>query len=136
MLLLALTLLLLGCKDPFDFEPHDPSLPNPPGPPILVYPEDGKKFKYDTPYPRDVTLKWNAVPGAEFYQVEIYRDSVLTEPNLYVPLINYVYAAQVTVSFRTYGFYYWRVRADSPRRWNALTDWSGVWVFALPNPTD
>jgi len=134
--LLMLLGLLLGCKDPFSYQPHDPTLPDPPAPPAPLAPENGKHFKYDTPYPRDVTLQWTAVSGAEFYQVEVYTDSVLVESNLYVPLIDRVYSTGTTVSFRYHGQFFWRVRADNDRRWNAFTDWSELWNFWLPNPVD
>lgn len=136
MLLPVLALVLsLGCKSPFDYEHRDPTLPAPPGPPVLQTPADGENTR-NYAYPQDVGLGWSPVPGAEFYQVEVYRDSVLTEANLALPLLDRVYGPGVEVRLHRYGFYWWRARADSPRRWNAPTDWSRVFLFILPNPAD
>ena len=131
----VLFLLLLGCKDPFDYEHRDPNLPDPPAAPTQTYPPDGKEFKRYG-YPQPDTMRWNPVPGAEFYQVEVFTDSVLIEDNLYFPMIDRVHALETAATFYGWGFYYWRVRGDSPRRWNAPTDWSPVRMFLLPNPTD
>lgn len=128
-------LLLAVCKSPFDYEHRDPNLPPPPAPPLLLVPADGENTR-NYAYPQDVTLGWSGVAGAEFYQVEVYRDSVLIERNLALPMLDRVYGPGAEVRLGRHGFYWWRVRADNPRRWNAATDWSPVRFFILPNPAD
>jgi hypothetical protein len=132
--LLVIVLVLLGCKDPYSFEPHDPDLPDPPGAPTLSYPENGRNTK-DYGYPQDVALGWNPVSRAEFYQIEVFTDSVLVEANLYTT-VDRANGTEHVLSCRSYGFYYWRVRADSPHRWNRASDWSAVRFFVCPNPAD
>jgi hypothetical protein len=135
VLVSGLLLLVLACKSPFDYEHRDPNLPAPPGPPALITPADGENTR-NYAYPQDVTLGWSAVAGAEFYQVEVYRDSVLTEANLALPRLERVDGPGTAVRLGRHGFYWWRVRADNARRWNAPTDWSAVRHFILPNPAD
>ena len=131
--LFALVAILLGCRDPFDYQHHDPGNPDPPGAPILVSPKDGANMGYEG-FPRDVAFEWNPVAGASFFQLEVYTDSVPVAQNLHT-FRDQIAALGVTVTFPRYGFYYWRVRAASPRRWNNYTDWSGLRWFVIPNPT-
>lgn len=131
----CLLLLLLACKDPFDYEHRDPNLPAPPGPPVPTTPVDSTNTR-NYAYPQDVTLGWTPVAGAEFYQVEVYRDSVFIEQNLALPLLDRVSGPGTDIRLGRYGYYWWRVRADNARRWKAPTDWSVVFVFLLPNPAD
>ena len=125
--------MLIACKSPHEYEHRDPNLPPPPEPPRLITPSDGENTR-NYAYPQDVTLGWTAVPGAEYYQVEVYDDSVLTESNLALPMLNRVELTVTTVQLNKWGFYWWRVRADSPRRWNAPTDWTELNYFILPHP--
>lgn len=130
-LALILLLALLACTDPYSFEPGDPTKPDPPAPPGLVYPVSGW-VSDDYAYPQDVSFAWQQVPGAQFYQIEVYRDSLLRSE--YLRYSNQR-VAQPTLSapFSGCGLYYWRVRAAS-KNWNNYTDWSSPFRFSLPNP--
>ncbi len=125
---LAMLLLVLACKDPYDFEPGDPSKPNPPAAPALRSPADG----YNTEtyvYPQDVELIWYPVERAEFYQVRVYRDSLLQH---LVAANDRARSVSVVFSL-SFGQYFWHVRAAS-RQWNDYTDWSVTWRFIVPSP--
>jgi hypothetical protein len=131
----ALPLLLaalLACKDPYDFEPGDPTKPDPPGPPVQVSPADGENT-WNYGYPQDVTFSWRGVAGAMFYQLEAYSDSMASQQTLVASNMR-VNGTNVTLTFQRWGFYYWRVRAAS-RSWNDYTDWSRLSQFILPNPS-
>jgi hypothetical protein len=132
-LVACLVLALLACTDPFSFEPGDPTKPNPPTPPQLVAPGDSwTSDKYS--YPQDVDFGWQQVSGAQFYQIEVYRDSLLRSQ--YLSYSNgRVTQTSVTASLPYCGLYFWRVRAAS-RNWNDYTDWSSPFRFVLPNPAD
>uniref|UniRef100_A0A7C4GGF2 Fibronectin type III domain-containing protein n=1 Tax=candidate division WOR-3 bacterium TaxID=2052148 RepID=A0A7C4GGF2_UNCW3 len=132
MRLLLFWLLLAGCQDPFGFEPGDPTKPDPPGPPVLKWPENGEMI-VNYAYPQDVVLEWFAVKGAGFYQVEVYNDSVPGPGSLHVRRPD-VAGSSVGVRFTRWGFYYWRVRAAS-RSWNNYTAWSELRRFLLPDPS-
>jgi hypothetical protein len=122
----------LACRDPYDFEPNDPTKPDPPDPPELVQPGDGwLSDSYE--YPQSVTFGWYALPGTLFYQMEVYRDSVVN-PSARVYNNTRVTLNSVSVGFG-WGVYVWRVRAAS-RNWNDYTDWSAPFRFTLPNPAD
>jgi hypothetical protein len=124
-------LCLLACKDPNSFQPFDPSMPDPPAPPGLVYPVNGW-VSDNWGYPQDVDFSWQRLPEAQFYQIEVYKDSLL--PSGHLTYSNQrVTSIALTASFDHYGRYYWRVRAAS-RNWNNYTDWSEPFWFGLPNP--
>jgi len=126
-------LMSSGCKDPFSFQPDDPSKPNPPAAPILVHPADGE-FIPNYAYPQNVEFEWQRVSGATSYQYECYSDPGLNPATLIYS--NYrVTGTKISVRFSRYGEYYWRVRSASPN-WNNYTDWSRVFSFTLPNPAD
>jgi hypothetical protein len=127
----CLVLVILACTDPFSFEPGDPTKPNPPSSPELIQPGNGW-MSDDYIYPQNVTLGWQKVPGAQFYQVEAYRDSLLRSQYL-VHANQRVAQPPLTVPFSGFGLYYWRVRAAS-RNWNNYTNWSAPFRFSLPNP--
>jgi len=129
---LLTSLVILSCKDPYGYEPFDPTKPDPPAAPILQEPTNGKQLD-NYAYPQNVTLKWKSVAGTRYYQIEVYSDSVLTPENLQQPLISDIYSTQRAVTFYDHGDYYWRVRAYSPN-WNWYTGWSQVWQFWLPDP--
>ncbi len=129
--LIASTLALLACTDPFSFEPGDPTKPDPPAPPQLTAPADGWRSG-DYGYPQSVTFSWQPLSGPVFYQFEAYDDSALVPDNL-VYENKRVGSNTLAVSFYRYGRYYWRVRAAS-REWNDYTDWSEPFRFLLPNP--
>jgi len=130
-LITCLILLALACTNPYDFEPGDPTKADPPPPPELLQPQNGWQSDLYL-YPQQVNLGWQALPGALFYQIEVYRDSLLRTQYL-------VYANQRatqpsgSAAFSTHGWYFWRVRAAS-RNWNDYTDWSQPFRFGLPNP--
>jgi len=130
-LVACLVLAVLACKDPNSFQPFDPTKPDPPGPPVLTYPSNGwTSDKYA--YPQDVNLGWQQVSGAQFFQIEVYRDSLLRSQ--YLEYSNQrVFQTSLTVPISTYGLHYWRVRAAS-RNWNNYTNWSSTFEFQLPNP--
>ncbi len=131
-LVACLVLAVLACTDPYDFEPGDPTKPNPPAPPQLVHPEDGWQGEFR--YPQDVSFGWQQTSGAQFYQIEVYRDSLLRSQYLFYSNTRVTQTA-VTASLPYYGLYFWRVRAAS-RNWNDYTDWSSPFRFVLPNPAD
>ena len=131
VLIFGLLLALLACKNPYDFEPGDPTKPDPPAPPELVSPPDS--WQSDSYiYPQEVSFIFRAIPGAGFYQFEIYLDSLLRSQYLYSSNSRLTQTS-VTMSFPYYGLYFWRVRAAS-RNWNDYTDWSRPFRFGLPNP--
>jgi hypothetical protein len=122
-------LLVLACKDPYDFQPGDPSKPDPPAAPVLSSPPD--RYKGDNcSYPQNVEFQWRAVSGATFYQIEVFDDSTLKRLRASDDRVK---GASVTLSFGGYGDYFWHVRAASPA-WNNYTSWSVPFRFALPNP--
>lgn len=124
-------LCLLSCRDPNSYQPFDPSMPDPPAPPALVLPTNGW-VSGDFAYPQAVDFTWQGVAGAQFYQIEVYRDSLLRSQYLMYSNPR-VYQTSATDTLPYYGLYFWRVRASS-RNWNNYTDWSSVSRFALPNP--
>ena len=128
---LCLALALFACTDPFDFEPGDPTKPDPPAPPELILPSNNWQSDLYQ-YPQDVGLVWEALPGALFYQVEVYRDSLLRSQYLLYSNTR-ITQPSVTPSFSNHGWHYWRVRAAS-REWNNYTNWSEPFRFSLPNP--
>lgn len=130
---LVLVLLLLACKDPQGFEPDEREKLDPPPAPALTHPAD-RELIMNYAYPQDQVLRWEPVPGALSYEVELYYDSSLSLKRLYAALDD-VPGSQSVVSFRSHGTYFWRVRAESPN-WKWYTDWSLVWRFTLPDPTD
>ena len=131
LLTASLLLVLLACRDPFSFEPGDPTKPDPPAPPQLVAPADSWRSD-DYGYPQDVAFAWQAIPGTAFYQLEAYIDWTI-DPQHLVFADQRVTSTALTASFSRYGRYYWRVRAAS-RSWNNYTDWSPPFRFMLPNP--
>jgi hypothetical protein len=124
-------LCLLACRDPNSYQPFDPTNPDPPGPPVLVYPTNGW-VSDDFAYPQDVDFSWQDVAGAQFYQIEVYRDSLLRSQYLMYSNSRTTQTS-LTATLPYYGLYFWRVRAAS-RSWNDYTDWSSPFYFALPNP--
>ena len=128
---LCLALAVFACTDPYGFEPGDPTRPDPPAPPELILPSDNWQSDLYQ-YPQDVLLVWKALPAALFYQVEVYRDSLLRSQHLVYSNAR-VTQASVTASFSSHGLYYWRVRAAS-REWNNYTAWPEPFRFGLPNP--
>jgi hypothetical protein len=124
-------LWLLACRDPNSYQPFDPTKPNPPAPPVLSYPVNGW-VSDGYGYPQDVNFGWQRLAGAQFYQIEVYRDSLLRSQYL-VYAADRVTLTAVTDSIPNWGMYYWHVRAAS-RYWNNYTDWSDPFHFALPNP--
>jgi hypothetical protein len=130
MFVACVLLAVIACRDPHDFEPGDPTKPDPPAPPQLVSPANGWASESFS-YPQDVSFGWQQLSGA-FYQIEVYRDSLLRSQYL-------VYAADrvtqpgITGRLSSYGTYFWRVRAAN-RNWNDYTHWSDPFRFSLPNP--
>ena len=66
------------------------------------------------------------------YQVEVYLESLPEPVHLYT-VVDEIVGPSTTVTFMTYDWYYWRVRAVSSN-WNWYTDWSELNSFLLPNP--
>jgi hypothetical protein len=130
-LVACLVLAVIACKDPNSFQPFDPTKPDPPAAPQPTTPADGwMSDKYA--YPQDVGLGWQQVSGAQFYQIEVYRDSLLRSQYL-VYANERVTQPALTASISNWGLYYWHVRAAS-RSWNNYTVWSDSFRFSLPNP--
>lgn len=121
-------LSLLSCRDPNSYQPFDPTKPDPPAPPVLAHPSNGW-MSDDYAYPQNVSFAWQAVPGAQFYEMQYHTDSLfpIANPGLHV------YQTSVVVSVQGHGRYYWRVRAAGSN-WNNYTDWSLPFRFTLPNP--
>jgi len=128
-LLSVVLLSLLACRDPNSYQPVDPTKPDPPAPPVLDYPVDGWQ-SYDYAYPQNVNFGWQAVPGAQFYQIEVSLDSLSGSMIYSNPR---VYQTAADDSIQSCGLFYWHVRAASTR-WNDYTDWSDPFWFSLPNP--
>ena len=122
-------LCLLACRNPNSYQPFDPTMPDPPGPPVLVQPVNGWKSG-DYAYPQDVKLGWQRVTGAQFYEIQFSWDSLFQSA---ADTTRKVYLESLTVSMQSYGRYYWRVRAAS-HYWNNYTDWSLPFHFELANP--
>lgn len=119
---------LLACRDPNSYQPFDPTMPDPPASPVLSYPVNG--WVSDSyAYPQNVSFGWQAVPGAQFYELHIQTDSLFPGSRAG----QRVYQTSLVYSLQTFGLYYWRVRAAS-HYWNDYTDWSSPFRFALPNP--
>ncbi len=131
--LILMALFISGCKDPFGFQPGDPTKPDPPPAPVLIRPTDGE-FIPNYTYPQDVEFEWQQIKGANSYQYECYNDSAL-KPQSLVHSNPRITANKTSVRFSHYGIYYWRVRAASPN-WNNYTPWSIPFKFLLPNPAD
>jgi hypothetical protein len=119
---------LLACRDPNSYQPFDPTNPDPPAPPVLAYPADGW-MSDDYAYPQNVSFAWQAVPGAQFYEMQVNDDSLFPGTRPFWR----VYQTSVVYSFQTFGVRYWRVRAVSSN-WNNYTNWSAPFHFSLPNP--
>jgi len=128
---LCLALAVFACTDPYDLEPGDPTKPDPPAPPGLILPSNNWQSDLYR-YPQAVNLVWEALPSAQFYQVEVYRDSLLQSQHLVYSNAR-VAQTSVTATLSNHGWYYWRVRAAS-KNWNNYTDWSSPFRFSLPNP--
>jgi len=128
---LVALLCLLACRDPNSYQPFDPTKPDPPAAPVLSYPANGWKSDLYV-YPQNVDFTWQAVPGAQFYQLEVSLDSLFgsIDQSYWHPR---VYQPSAADSIRYCGRYFWRVRAASSN-WNDYTAWSDRFWFALPNP--
>ena len=121
-------LSLLACRDQNSYLPFDPTKPEPPAPPVLVHPAYGWMCD-DYRYPQNVSFGWQAVPGAQFYEMQVNDDSLFPGTRPFWR----VYQTSAVYSFQTYGVRYWRIRAAS-NGWNNYTDWSSPFRFSLPNP--
>ena len=127
--MLAGVLLVLGCKDPFDYGYNYPDYPDPPDPPVTLYPRHGQQLSYA--YPDTLELTWSAVAGAESYDLQVCLDSSMTLR--YVDARSLLDSTCVFVA-RAVGWHYWRVRAKS-RYWDrGYTEWSPVATFLKPRP--
>jgi hypothetical protein len=123
-------LSLLACRDPYSYQPFDPTKPDPPAPPVLSSPANGWVSDCYA-YPQKVSFAWQAVLGAQFYEFQVTYDSLFQ--SIYIPIGPHIYQTWVAESIRLHGRYYWRVRAASSD-WNNYTEWSLPFRFALPNP--
>jgi hypothetical protein len=118
----------LACRDPNSYQPFDPTRPDPPDPPVLIRPASGWMSDVYA-YPQNVDFAWQAVPGAQFYELQYHTDSLF-------PVVHpgkRVYQTSVAESVQGPGAYFWRVRAASSD-WNNYTDWSAKSRFVLPWP--
>jgi hypothetical protein len=119
---------MLACRDPNSYQPFDPTKPDPPAPPVLTYPANGW-MSDDYAYPQNVSFAWQAVPGSQFYEMQVNDDSLYPGTRPFWR----VYQTSVTYPMGGFGLYYWRVRAVSSD-WNNYTGWSLPSHFTLPNP--
>ena len=81
-----------------------------PGVPALVTPRDQKVFMFDEEQRPEITLAWEAVPGAGRYRLVISDKALFTEP-LYDAERS---GASAVVEEVPDGAYHWRVAAISP----------------------
>jgi hypothetical protein len=134
-LLTALYIIIMqpGCQDPHDFEPPPDTLVPPPNTvPELIFPPYDTAFIYgqdghgwDTIH---VCCIWYIVPGAQYYDIEVARDTSFSEPETYRTSAN-----SNTFVLSGTGIFYWHVRAGSDY-WTWYTEWSDIWQFYLLIP--
>jgi hypothetical protein len=130
-LVACLVLAALACKDPNSFQPFDPTKPDPPAAPQLTAPADSW-LSDSYAYPQEVWFSWQPIPGAGFYQFEVYKEWTI-DPRYVVFANQRLTLTALTTSIAHYGRYCWRVRAAS-WDWNYYTNWSAPFRFGLPNP--
>jgi Fibronectin type III domain len=93
----------------------------PPSVPNLSYPPPGR-----TGMPTEVILKWDTVPGATSYHLQLS-----VEPNFWRNEVDLdgIENPQFDVPGLIFGYiYYWRVRAGSAA---GFSEWSPVWTFIV-----
>ncbi|MBE0433299.1 hypothetical protein IBX73_07530 [candidate division WOR-3 bacterium] len=129
LLLVAIFLFAFGCTDPEEYDPSQPLDP-PPAAPTIIYPLADTNLCGGIL--QNVFFDWNALPGAQIYQIQV--DSTLafttaellqfTQPPAYIALIRYAETAT----------YYAVIRAASTS-WSNYTNWSEPRRFFLrPDP--
>ncbi len=104
-----------------DYLPADGSSPEVYGlvPPTLASPANGS-----VQYSSDVSLQWNSVTGAAWYQVQVSTSSAFTSTVVDANVSSTSY----TASGLSNGVYYWRVRAGAG---SDISQWSDVWNFTV-----
>jgi len=120
----VILLNLISCTDPYSHRPDYPDLMDPPPPPALISPLADAVFF--TNVPTTIKMEWQNVDGAEYYKIEIKRDTVLLH------MLDTVTTNTIFLNVTSYGTYYWRVYADS-RQWKWYTEWSEIRRFSVIN---
>jgi len=97
----------------------------PPFPPWLYRPPYDTLLICDS-LPALVGFQWGSVDYAQYYEFEIYKDSLL------------LYAVSLpqfgdSVYLDDTGHYDWRIRAGSAH-WQMPGQWSGLWLFTVTKP--
>jgi M6 family metalloprotease-like protein len=93
-------------------------------PPTLFYPSNGSVVAVD--YNSEITFKWNAVPEAKYYRIQVSKNAAFNPP--FVVDVE----TDKKLELERNGFsssgktYYWRVMAGNGETWSA---WSEVWTF-------
>jgi hypothetical protein len=121
----VILLSFISCTDPYGYRPDYPDLMDPPLPPVLISPLADAVFL--SIVPTTIKLEWQHVVGAEYYKIEIKRDTLLLD------VLDNVTTTTISYPVTAYGTYYWRVCADS-RLWKWYTEWSGFRRFSVINP--
>ncbi len=113
-----------GCKKPDEHRPPFDSLYPPPPAPQLIYPPQDTIMLLETPLPVDLVFTWSAVTEAEYFELQISRDStILDQTN---PIKSETNSCIYNIRYN--GSYYWRVRAYN-HEWTWYTEWSTIQHF-------
>jgi len=92
-----------------------------PGTPVLVSPPNGQ-YWYGG---RQVTLDWQDVSGATFYEVLLDNNADFSSP---IANPDNLTISQYTTPYLGVSYYYWKVRAKNDIGWG---NWSTVWSFQI-----
>jgi hypothetical protein len=114
----------------------DPALMLPPtqgASPQLIRPVHGEEFVEATPL-----LEWWPFQDADYYQLQISRDSDFNSFEVQEDVPYPAYASQYSIAQRSldridYGTFYWRVRASVNGSW---TGWSDIWRFQIASQSE
>jgi M6 family metalloprotease-like protein len=93
-------------------------------PPTLFYPSNGSVVPVD--YNSKITFKWNAVPEAKYYRIQVSKNATFTPPFV-LDMETDNKLEREWGGFSSNGkTYCWRVMAGNGETWSA---WSEVWTF-------
>ena len=130
-MLILLTNMNPGCKDPNEYKPPEDSLLPPPGPPQLFFPPvDTEYVLVPNPGVIHIPFDWSDVEGAEYYEIELSPDS-----NFINGITHESNSSKLTISFYAPQDLYWHVRAESDS-WTWYTPWSESWYFRIRPPLE
>ncbi|UCC11986.1 MAG: hypothetical protein JSW02_00185 [candidate division WOR-3 bacterium] len=123
IIIVLISISILACRDPQDFQPDDPYT-EAPAPPDFIYPLPDTTVNGTVV---SVYFSWNAVARAESY--EIQYDTSLTWPSDWRQTAT---ASPCYISVRRYAYttvYYCRIRALSASWLEGHTEWSQTRKF-------